>query len=60
MSNFQTYYFKLDFQKVDQHRGGKWLIFGTKRHKDNQFKAWNSPSEYPSRECKHDIKDSKG
>ena len=32
MSNFQTYYhFKLDFQKVDQHTGGKWLINGTKR-----------------------------
>ena len=27
MSNLQTYYhFKLDFQKVDQHIGGKWLI----------------------------------
>ena len=32
MSNLQTYYhFKLDFQKVDQHTGGKWLIQGTKR-----------------------------
>ena len=38
--------------------GGKWLIHGTKRHKDNQ--VWNSPVEYPSRECKHDIKESKG
>ena len=28
MSNLQTdYHFKLDFQKVDQHTGGKWLIF---------------------------------
>ena len=27
MSNLQTYYhFKLDFQKVDQHTGGKWLL----------------------------------
>ena len=26
---------KLDFQKVDQHTEGKWLIHGTKRHKDN-------------------------
>ena len=35
-SNLQTYYhFKLDFQKVDQHTGGKWLIHGTKRRKDN-------------------------
>ena len=30
-SNLQTYYhLKLDFQKVDQHKGGKWLIHGTK------------------------------
>ena len=30
MSNLQIYYhFKLDFQKVDQHTGGKWLIHGT-------------------------------
>ena len=39
MWNFQTYYptyhFQLDFQKVDQHTGGKWLIHGTKRRKDN-------------------------
>ena len=40
MSNLQTYYhFKLDFQKVDQHRRGKWLIHGTKRHKDNQLQS---------------------
>ena len=32
MSNLQTYYhFKLDFQIMDQHTGGKWLIHGTKR-----------------------------
>ena len=36
----QTYYhFKLDFQNVDQHRGGKRLIHGTKRHKDNQLQS---------------------
>ena len=35
MSNFQTYHFKLDFQKVDQHTRGEWLIHGTKRRKDN-------------------------
>ena len=36
MSNLQTYFhFKLGFQKVDQHT--KWLIHGTKRHKDNQL-----------------------
>ena len=46
MANFQTYYhFKLDFQKVDQHTGGKWLIQGTKRHKDYQLQSL----EYPCR-----------
>ena len=39
MSNLQTYYFKLDFQKVAQHTGGKWLIHGTKRRKDNQLQS---------------------
>ena len=41
MSNLQTYYFyfKLDFQKTDQHTAGKWLIHGTKRHKDNQLQS---------------------
>ena len=40
----QTYYhFKLDFQKVDQHTGGKWLIHGTKRRKDNQLQSLELP-----------------
>ena len=57
MSNLQTYYhFKLDFQKVDRHTGGKWLIHGTRRRKDNQLQSL----ELPCRECKHDIKESKG
>ena len=44
MSNLQTYYhFKLDFQNVDQHTGGKWLIHGTKRRKDNQFQSLELP-----------------
>ena len=44
MSNLQTYYqFNLDFQKGDQHTGGKWLIHGTKRHKDNQFRRLELP-----------------
>ena len=31
VSNVQTqYHFKLDFQKMDQHLGGKWLIHGSK------------------------------
>ena len=57
MSNLQTYYhLQLDFQKVDQHTGGKWLIHGTKRRKDDQLQSL----ELPCRECKHDIKESKG
>ena len=35
MSNLQTYY----RQKVDQHTGGKWLIYGTKRRKNNQLQS---------------------
>ena len=38
MSNLQpNCCLKIDFQKVDQYAGGKWLIHGTKRHKDNQL-----------------------
>ena len=44
MSHLQTYYnSKLDFQTVDQHTGGKWLIHGTKRHKDNQLQSLERP-----------------
>ena len=44
MSNIQTnYHFKLDFQKVDQYTGGKWLIHGTKRRKDNQLQRLDLP-----------------
>ena len=40
MSNLQTYHHvKLDFQKVNQHTGCKWLIHGTKRRKDNQLQS---------------------
>ena len=36
MSNLQTYYhFKLDFQKVDEHTGGKWFMHDTKRRGGN-------------------------
>ena len=43
MSSLQTlHHFKLDFQKLDQHTEGKWLINGTKHHKDS-CKAWNTP-----------------
>ena len=43
MSNLQTYYFKLDFQNVNQHTGGKCLIHGTKRCKDNQLQSLELP-----------------
>ena len=44
MSNLQTYYhFKLDFQKMDQHTVGKWLIHGTKHLKDNQLQSLELP-----------------
>ena len=40
MSKLQTHYhFRLDFQKVDQHTRGKWLIHGTKRRKDTQLES---------------------
>ena len=61
MSNLQIYYhFKLDFQKVDQQTGGKWLIHGTKCRKDIQLQSLELRVDYPSRECKHDINKSKG
>ena len=34
---------KSDFQKVDQHAGGKWLIHDTKRRKDNQLQSLKLP-----------------
>ena len=44
MSNLQTYHhFRLDFQKVDQHTGGEWLINGTKRYKDDQLQSLELP-----------------
>ena len=40
ISNLRSSYcLKLDFQKVDQHTEGKWLIRGTKHHKDNQLQS---------------------
>ena len=43
LSNLQTHYhLKLDFQNVDKHKGGKWLIHGPKQRK-------KYPVEYPSR-----------
>ena len=62
MSNLQTYFIilKLDFQKMDQHTGGKWLIHGRNAARTISCNAWYSPVEYPSGDCKHGIKESKG
>ena len=44
MSNLQpNCCLKLNFPKVDQHAGGKWLIHDTKRRKDNQLQCLNPP-----------------
>ena len=44
LSNLETpYHFKLDFQKVDRHTGGKWLIHGTKHSKGNQLQSLELP-----------------
>ena len=60
MSNLQpNCCLKFDFQKVDQHAGGKWLIHDTKRRAMTiSCKAWNSPAEYPSWVARCDIKGS--
>ena len=34
---------KVDFQKVDQHTWGKWLIYDTKSRKDNQLQRLKLP-----------------
>ena len=36
---------------------GKGLIHGTKHHKDNRSQSLNTPTKYPSWECKPDIAD---
>ena len=44
MSNLQpNRCLKIDFQKVDQHAGDKWLIHDTKRGKDNQLQRLKLP-----------------
>ena len=44
MSNLQpNCCLKFDFQKVDQHAGGNWLIHDTKRRKDNQLQSLKLP-----------------
>ena len=44
MSNLQpNCCLKVDFQKVDQQTGGKWLIHDTKCPKDNQLQSLKLP-----------------
>ena len=44
MSNLQpNCCLKFDFQKMDQHAGGKLLIHDTKRRKDNQLQSLKLP-----------------
>ena len=44
MSNLQpNWCLNIDFQKVDQHAVGKWLIHDTKRRKDNQLQSLKLP-----------------
>ena len=44
MSNLQlNCCLKFDFQKVDQHAGGKCFIHDTKRRKDNQLQSLKLP-----------------
>ena len=44
MSNLQlNWCLNIDFQKVNQRAGGKWLIHDTKRCKDNQLQSLKLP-----------------
>ena len=55
MSKLQSIWcLKIDFQKVDRHAGGKWLIHDTKRRKDNQLQSLKLPcriSKLSSNSC---------
>ena len=44
MSNLRSNWcLKIDFQKVAQRAGGKWLIHDTKRRKDNHLQSLKFP-----------------
>ena len=52
MSNLQpNCCLKFDFQKVDQHAGGKWLIDDTKHLKDNQLQSLKLPCRISKLSC---------
>ena len=42
---------EFDFQKMDQHAGGKWLIHDTKRRKDNQLQSLKLPCRISKLSC---------
>ena len=57
MSNLQpNCCLEFDFQKVDQHTGGEWLIHDTKRRKDNQLQSLKLPCRIISWVARCDIK----
>ena len=57
MSNLQpNCCLKIDFQKMDQHAGGKWLIHDTKRRKDNQLQSLKLQVDTPNVIDKHKSK----
>ena len=53
MSNLQpNWCLKVDFQKVDQHAGGKWLIHdNTECHNDNQLQSLKLPCKISKLSC---------
>ena len=56
MSNLQpNCCLEFDFQKVDQHAGGKWLIHDTKHRKDNQLQSLKLPCRISSWVARCDI-----
>ena len=58
MPILQTHYhFKLDFQIVEQHTGGKWLIYGTKHCKENQLKSMELHLKFFTKSISHTLKD---
>ena len=52
MSNVQTNYrLKLEFQKMNQHKGEKWLIYGTKHYKENHYFIVDAISHFCYKLC---------
>ena len=61
MSNLEpNWCLKIDFQKLDQHAGGKWLIHHTKRRKDYQLQSLKLPYRISKLVARCDIKGSDG